>query len=139
MFYSNVQTTPVEIEVFRITPLPERLYETASYTRKTGSYPNEQYFTTETPRFLGKFIKHCQIGFGEAAIHYDIFEKDGHKVRVDYAHNGTTCYREYDPLTQPSQMNDFFAINPEISNTKPVDPKLFNLKHNDSASCCSIS
>ena len=92
---------PAEIEIFRITPMPEKLYETACYTRRTGVFPNEKYFTTNIPRFVGKFIKHYQIGYGDGAIHYDIFEKDGHKERVDYSYDGTTCYREYDPLNQP--------------------------------------
>lgn len=119
------QQNPVEYEVFRITPLPDKLYETATYTRKTGEYPNEQYFTTNTPKFVGKFIKHCQIGYGDGAIHYDIFEKDGHKVRVDYTYSGTTCYREYDPL------------NPAAITTG-VAPFHFGGENGIKPTCCSI-
>ena len=118
-------TIPTQTEVFRITPIPDKLYETALYTRKTGEWPNEKYFTTFTPRFVGKFIKHCQIGQGDGAIHYDIFEKEGRKIRIDYTYEGTTCYREYNPLEETGV--SVFAINPDISRTSTPDPDLFDL------------
>ena len=131
-----MQNNSNEVEVFRITPMHDRLYETATYTRKTGEWTSEKYFTTHTPRFVGKFVKHCQIGYGDGAIHYDIFEKDGHKVRVDYSYDGTTCYREYDPLSQTGA----FVLNPEISSSIP-DPNLFDLQHNSGPkpTCCLIT
>jgi hypothetical protein len=132
----NKSAETAEIEMFRITPLPDRIYETALYTRKTGIWPNERYFTTYKPRYVGKFSKHCQIGHGDGAIHYDIFEKNGQKVRIDYTYEGTTCYREYDPS------KTVFAVNPQISRTSTPDPDLFDLQHNvvkNKTACCFIA
>ena len=46
-----------ESEVFRLTPEVGRCYEYAESTRKLGKYPNEKYFTTNTPRYVGEYIR----------------------------------------------------------------------------------
>lgn len=53
------QQSQKEVEVFRTEPTVGKYYETAEYTRKTGSWGerNERYFTTNTPRYVGQFIK----------------------------------------------------------------------------------
>jgi len=126
---TQTKDTLDEIEIFRITPICDRLYETASYTRKTGEIPNERYFTTHEPRFVGKFIKHCQIGSGNGAIHYDIFEKDGQRIRVDYSYDGTTCYREYIPLVHTGS----FVVKP--GETITLD---FQDSYEPKPTCCII-
>jgi hypothetical protein len=37
-----------EIEVFRLSPEVGKCYEHAESTRKTGYFPNERHFTTNT-------------------------------------------------------------------------------------------
>lgn len=146
MSQNQNQIRPGETEVFRITPLPEKTYKTALYTRKIGSWPDERYFTTHTPRHVGVFIKHCQIGQGGGAIHYDLFENNGQRVRIDYTYEGTTCFLEYDPLAAKAET--VFAIDPAVSRSSTPDPALFDLQYSSGpgpktkglkTTCCTLS
>lgn len=83
-----------EIEVYRLTPEVGKYYKTAEYTRKTGRYPNEKYFTTNTPKYVGKFVKTEQYGFGDGAKAYSVFNNNGNLETVAYTYEGTTCFRE---------------------------------------------
>lgn len=85
-----------EIEMFRIMPKPGCHYETAEYTRKTGEWPeNEKFFTTQTPRYVGKFLRHVQIGDRETTTtYYNVFDLSGEEVSVYYSAEGHTCFRE---------------------------------------------
>lgn len=83
-----------EIEVYRMTPKVGKYYETAEYTRKTGIYPNEKYFTTNTPKYVGKFVKTEQYGLGDGAKAYSVFNNNGNLETVAYTYEGTTCFRE---------------------------------------------
>jgi hypothetical protein len=86
-----------ETEVFRLRKLvPGKYYETAEYTRKTGSYgmQNEKYYTTNPLRYVGKYVKTERVGWGDGGRGWEIFEKDGQKIEVEYTYEGTTCFRE---------------------------------------------
>ena len=88
-----------EIEVFRLTPELNKYYETALLTRKEGRYPDEKYYTTNTPRYVGKFMIQIRTGYGDGVQVVDIFENEkGEKVNVYYTYEGTTAYREVDEL-----------------------------------------
>jgi hypothetical protein len=83
-----------EIEVFRLTPQINKYYETTEFTRKEGKWPNEHYYSNKKLKYVGKFIKHEQYGFGDSMSCYDIFDNDGEEVIVQYTYEGTTSYRE---------------------------------------------
>ena len=93
-----------EIEVFRLIPKLNKYYETALLTRKEGKYPNEKYYTTNTPRYVGKFIVQIRLGFGDGVQVTDIFENENNdKVNVYYTYEGTTAFREVKPLLTKKQ------------------------------------
>ena len=93
-----------EIEVFRLTPELNKYYETALLTRKEGKYPNEKYYTTNTRRYVGKFIVQMRLGFGDGTQVIDIFENQhNEKVKVYYTYEGTTAFREVKPLLTKKQ------------------------------------
>jgi len=88
-----------EIEVFRLTPELNKYYETALLTRKEGRYPDEKYYTTNTPEYVGKFMIQIRTGYGDGIQVVDIFENEkGEKVNVYYTYEGTTAYREVDGI-----------------------------------------
>ena len=91
-----MKKTKKEIEVFRITPVVGKCYETAENTRKEGSWPNEKYYTINTPRYVGKFIKQIRSGWGDSASITDIFFNDeiNKEVYVPLSYEGRTSYRE---------------------------------------------
>lgn len=99
-FHRTGVKTRIETEVFRIMPKPGCYYETAVYTKKTGKWPNEKYFTLDTPGYVGKFIRHVQIGDRNETAHYDVFDKNGEEIQVNYTADGKTCYREVEPPPQ---------------------------------------
>ena len=85
-----------EVEVFRSSLTVGKHYETADYTRKTGTWGerNERFFTTQTPRYVGRFIKTESSGYGDGCHVWSIFDNDGKQVHVAYNYEGTTSFRE---------------------------------------------
>ena len=80
-----------ETEVFRWTTFdPNKCYGFALYTRTTGNYPNQQYYTTKDIKYLGKWKKSERWGQGDGGGGAEIFEKD--TIEYDYA--GKTCFVE---------------------------------------------
>jgi hypothetical protein len=84
-----------ETEVFRLTPVLNRCYEHAEYTRSQGNYPNVRYFVNIPPRYVGEFIRFEQGGFGDGGWRRDYFRGlNGNEVAVNYSYEGRTCFRE---------------------------------------------
>ena len=101
-----------EIEVFRLKPEVGKYYETAVYTRKTGSWSNadERYYTTNPLLYVGKFVKTIQYGYGDNVTSTGIFDNNGVEQCIDYTTDGTTCFIEVKippppppPTTTPTQ------------------------------------
>ena len=88
-----------EIEVFQLTPEVGRCYEYAESTHKLGRYPNEKYFTTNTPRYVGKFLR--SENYRDQGFFSYFIDNDGKEQRVDYSYEGNTCFREV-PCMVPS-------------------------------------
>jgi len=89
-----------EIEVYRSNLEIEKYYETAEYTKKTGSWGerNEKYFTTLNKlSYVGKYIKTERNGWGDGCRVWSIFDDNGKKITVEYKYEGTTCFRETTP------------------------------------------
>jgi len=103
-----------EIEVFRLTPELNKYYETALLTRKEGKYPNEKYYTTNTLRYVGMFIVQMRLGFGDGTQVIDIFENQhNEKVNVYYTYEGTTAFREVQPLLTKKQKMAIIHVGKE--------------------------
>ena len=81
------------IEVFRISPIVGKKYETATYTSCTGTWPHQKYYATNVT-YVGEFISHGSEGSRDNAIHWDTFLLDGKYNQVFYTYEGTTCFRE---------------------------------------------
>jgi hypothetical protein len=75
-----------EIKVFRLKPQVGKYYKTTEYTRKEGIWPNEHYYSTKKIKYVGKFIKHEQYGWGDSMSCFDIFEDNGKNVVVQYTY-----------------------------------------------------
>jgi hypothetical protein len=88
----------MEVEVFRISPTPGNTYMTATYTRRTGIWPNEQFYTTNPLKYVGKHLRHEKAGYGDNANHWDVFEGGV----VEYTYEGTTCFKEVKTQTKSS-------------------------------------
>jgi len=91
-----------DVEVFRITPIVNKCYEHAEYTRREGRWPNERYFTNVPPRYVGEFIRFEQGGWGDGGWRRDFFrDSNGNEVAVNYSYEGRTSFREV-PCRPPS-------------------------------------
>lgn len=108
-----------EIEVFRLTPIPGKYYETALHTRSVGRYPDTKYYTTNIPIYVGKFIKHISTGYGDSAQHYDIFNDNGKEIIVQYTYEGTTCFRE---VLENISTDEIVYVNQPISEKNKLSP-----------------
>ena len=79
-----------EIEVFRISPEVGKCYEHVEATRKEYIGDGKsRYFTTNTPRYVGKFIRQERYGSGDGQEVIGIFDNG----RVEYSY-GYTCFTE---------------------------------------------
>jgi hypothetical protein len=74
-----------------------KTYKTVEITRKEGMWPNQRYFTTNIPRYVGKYVETLREGgFGDGARIWSVFDDNGKINRVDYSYEGTTCFIESD-------------------------------------------
>ena len=79
-----------EIEVFFINPEVGKCYEHVEATRKEYiGGGKSRYFTTNTPRYVGKFIRKERYGSGDGVEVTGIFDNG----RVEYSY-GYTCFTE---------------------------------------------
>ena len=54
-----------EVEVFRLTPMEDKSYFYAEATRKTGTYQSGmKYYTTNKPKYVGKYIADYRTNTG---------------------------------------------------------------------------
>jgi hypothetical protein len=83
-----------EIEVYRNEPEEGKYYYTTTLTRRAGNFPNQRFYTTNELVYVGKFIKHYKYGYHDNAVHWDIFDKNGTEIKVNYTYEGTTCFLE---------------------------------------------
>lgn len=85
-----------EMEVFRISPEEGKCYEHIEATRSqyVGGNVNRKYFSTNQPKYVGKFIRVEQSGYGDGGQVWAIFNDDGRDNRVEYSYEGTTCFIE---------------------------------------------
>jgi hypothetical protein len=80
-----------EKEVFRLTGFDKsKVYETALYTRREGTWPNERYYTSGSLRYLGLHIRSERWGYGDNSGGREVFTQGS----VTYDYEGTTCFRE---------------------------------------------
>ncbi len=86
-----------EIEVFRLTPKEGNYYQTTTWTRRAGNWPNEKYYSTNDLQYVGKFIRHGSCGYRDNAEHWDIFDNNGVEVTVKYTYEGTTSFIQVSP------------------------------------------
>lgn len=93
------------IEIYRINPIVsnEKYYEYAESTCVKGKYPNQKYYTTNIPLYVGRLIKTVTGGCGDGRWRTDYFEDNyGTEHIVNYSYEGTTCFREVPQLPIPS-------------------------------------
>jgi len=83
-----------EVEVFRITPTPDKCYKHAEYTRNEGRFPDERYYFRGEPEYVGKHVSHNRDGYGNGDRVWDIFNDNGKENRVDYSYAGRTSFIE---------------------------------------------
>lgn len=85
-----------EVEVYRAILEVGKYYETAEYTRKTGTWGqrNEKYFTTNNLIYVGRYIKTERSGWGDGSRVWSVFDDNGKIINVEYNYEGTTCFRE---------------------------------------------
>jgi hypothetical protein len=85
------------IEVFRIQPeVGEKCYEHAEATYGYTLHPSHtRYFTSNSPRYVGRFIKQVRWGIGDSGGARDYFmDNYGETQIVEYSYLGNTCFRE---------------------------------------------
>jgi hypothetical protein len=101
-----------ETEVFRLTPVLNRCYEHAEYTRKQGNYPNERYFVNIPPRYVGELIRREEGPGGDGGGWRRDYFRDltGNEVAVNYSYEGRTCFREVPCGPKPLPQEHLEAI-----------------------------
>lgn len=84
-----------EIEIYCSELVSGKAYKTAEWTRTEGKWPNEKYFTKNTPIYVGKFIETVREGgWGDGARIWSLFDDNGKINRVEYTYEGTTSFIE---------------------------------------------
>jgi hypothetical protein len=80
-----------EVQVYRLESFDQKKwYETASYTRCEGLYPNDRYYTTFPLKNMGRYLRSERWGYGDGGGGREVFTLG--YVEMDY--NGTVCFRE---------------------------------------------
>jgi hypothetical protein len=85
-----------EMEIFRISPEEGKCYEHIEATRSQymRGMANRRYFSTNQPRYVGKFIREERSGYGDSGQVWAIFNDSGTENRVKYSYEGNTCFIE---------------------------------------------
>ena len=99
-----------DTEVFRITPIVGKCYETTTYTRKIGNLYQEKYYSTNPLRYVGVYIKEIRYGYGDGESVNAIFNNNGKEEIVRYSYEGTTCFREVTCKEELNNKNNFLVI-----------------------------
>jgi hypothetical protein len=90
-----------ETRVFKLNLVVNKCYEHAEYTHTQGEFPNKKLFTNVPPRYVGKFIRYEQGGWGDDGWRRDYFrDLNGNENVVNSVTGGTTCFREV-PCSPP--------------------------------------
>ena len=105
-----------EIEIFRIDPEEGKCYDHAEATRKEyksgfgngiGSRASvTRYFTTNTPEYVGQYLRTERRGSGEDRQSFYIFNRNNREHSVEASYDGMTCFSEV-PCRNSSAMNIF--------------------------------
>lgn len=84
-----------ETEVYKLSEFDKnKNYEFALRTRTIGLWPNEQHFTTNQMKFLGKYVRSERWGgWGDGSSGAEIFDNNGVTTRIEYDYDGRTCFR----------------------------------------------
>ena len=138
-----------EIQVYRNSPKEGKYYYTTTWTRQEGVYPNETYYSKNSLRYVGKFVRHYQYGYGDGATHYDIFQDGDTLHRVDYTYEGTTSFVETEPPPVITQFPTIPEPPPVVITPIPEHPPVVitpipavfepPLMHSKKRGCCCIS
>jgi hypothetical protein len=52
------------------------------------------YFSTNQPRYVGKYIREQRMGSGDGQTVTAVFDDNGTKNSVNYSYEGYTCFKE---------------------------------------------
>ena len=85
-----------EMEIFRTNPEEGKCYEHIEATRSQHmrGMDNRRYFSTNQPRYVGKFIREERSGYGDGGQVWAIFNDNEKENRVKYSYEGNTCFIE---------------------------------------------
>lgn len=91
------QSKPKEYFVVR-TPIVGKYYEATFWDRREDHFKisYQRHFTKETtPRkYVGKYLRHIQEGYGDSADHWALFLIDGIEIRIEYDYEGKRAFYE---------------------------------------------
>jgi hypothetical protein len=108
-----------EVEVFRMSPSDfdkSKCYAFALYTRTTGYWPNQKYYSRNPLRYVGYYTRSYYWGHGDAGGGTEYFNDNGNEIKINLDYEGTTCFREVpcNPAQIPSlQYLSYNNITPE--------------------------
>ena len=69
----------------------DKCYSTALYKKRTGRNPDEKYFTTNSLRYVGKYLRTETQGYSSTT---EIFNNKGKEEKVELDYEGHTCFVE---------------------------------------------
>lgn len=79
----------------------EDSYICARYTRESGSWPNEKYYTTERPRYVGRYVRREEFGYGDQSGGTDYFDINGKSIPIEMNYEGRVCFKPVHPAVVP--------------------------------------
>jgi hypothetical protein len=97
---------PGETEVFRIELEVGKCYEHVEATRDVyAGGGNHRYFTTNVPRYVGRYTETKRYGYGDggSAIAYFYDSSTKRQNQVSYSYAGYTCFREVPCIIGPEE------------------------------------
>lgn len=98
-----------EYQVYRIIPEKDKYYVTSEYTKRIGNWRDEKLYTTNKPRYVGKYFKEFSDGCGDGRRTAYYFYNDlSHSLNTVYlSYEGTTSFIEVDSI---QMVNDRYRI-----------------------------
>jgi len=121
-----------------------KCYEYALYTKSSGRWPDERYFTTNPMQYVGRYVRSTRWGYNDNSTEDVVFNNNGTNVSIQLDNEGRSCFREVpcrttaveQPIIYKKKDSNINIIN-NISNISPIIDTKPTIKNEDLCYVCN--